>query len=104
MNDLEVDVDALIQHAGRVQLVADAVSRAVSAAWGVDLHDGAFGVLCAFLPPVYNGTETATGEAAAAARDALDATTDGGRAMARSYADVDDGVGGRLSALAGRLP
>ena len=104
MIDVDVDTDVLLQHAGRVQLVADSVARAASAARAVDLHDGVFGILCAFLPPIFAGAEISTGDATTAARDALDATTDGVRAMARDYADVDSGVSGRLSALAGRLP
>ena len=44
-----VDVDVLLQHAGRVDDVAASVDLAVDAVGQVDLAGGAFGVMCAFM-------------------------------------------------------
>ncbi|WP_182112452.1 MULTISPECIES: hypothetical protein [unclassified Actinotalea] len=70
----------------------------------VDLHDGAFGLLCAFLPGFVNTAEVETGRAIGAARDTLEAMVDGVVAMAEDYRAADDGVRGRMDTIAGVLP
>ena len=98
----DVDLEMLHAHARRLEAVTDSVALAGAAANRVDLHDGAFGMLCAFLPVLVNGAEQATGDAISAARSAVDAMGDGVRAMARDYASVDDAVRSRMEALGGR--
>lgn len=98
----KVDLDALHAHARRLEAVTDSVGLAANAAGQVDLHDGSFGLLCAFLPGFVNTAEVATGDAIGAARTTVDAMGDGVRAMARQYAAVDDAVASRLKKLGGR--
>ncbi|NCT91845.1 ESX-1 secretion-associated protein [Cellulomonas sp. APG4] len=99
MRELAVDVDVLRQHAGRVQVVADTVARASAAARQVDLHDVAFGLLCSFLPAAFSGCETSADDAVRRTREAVEATADGVRGMARDYEVIDGDVGARLGAL-----
>jgi hypothetical protein len=104
VSELHVDVDVLRQHAGRVQVVAESVARASAAARHVDLHDGAFGLLCGFLPAVFSRAETSAGDAVTAVREVLEGTADGVHGMARDYEAVDGDVGARLGGLGGALP
>ena len=103
MSEVEVDTEMLSAHGSRLAMVRDAVALAQDAANQVDLHDGAFGLLCAFLPGFVNTAEVETGTAIGAARDTLDAMADGVTAMARDYRSTDDGVRGRMSSIAGVL-
>ncbi|WP_199423042.1 type VII secretion target [Actinotalea solisilvae] len=103
MSEFEVDTEVLRSHASRLSMVTDAVALAEGAANQVDLHGGAFGVLCAFLPGFVNSAEVETGQAIGAARDSLEAMADGVVAMADDYRAVDDGVRGRMDTIAGVL-
>ncbi len=103
MSEFEVDTEVLAAHGSRLSMVSDAVALAQDAANQVDLHDGAFGVLCAFLPGFVNSAEVQTGEAIGAARDTLEAMADGVTAMAADYRATDDGVRTRLDSIAGAL-
>lgn len=96
----EVETEVLRRHAQRLAAVTDSVGLAAGAARHVNLNDGAFGLLCAFLPPVLNGAETATGDATDAAQETVDAASEGVVAMAQDYEAVDDGVHTRLTSLA----
>ena len=99
MSEVEVDTELLAAHGSRLSMVRDAVALAEDAANQVDLHDGAFGLLCAFLPGFVNTAEVETGTAIGAARDTLEAMGDGLAAMARDYRSVDDGVRGRMGTI-----
>jgi hypothetical protein len=101
VDGFQVDSERLVEHARRLGFVSEAIGLAAGAAAQVDLHDGAFGLLCAFLPPFVNGAEVSTGDAIGAARETVDATIDGVLAMAGDYASVDDGVGSRLGKMIG---
>ena len=94
-----VDTEVLRVHAQRLRMVTDSVSLAADAARAVNLHDGAFGLLCAFLPPVLNGAETTVGDALGAAQDTVSGAAAGVRAMARDYDAVDDRVRALLTGL-----
>lgn len=86
---VEVTTDTLRQHAARVQNVVDDVSQARVAAGTADLHGGAFGVLCSFLPPAISGVDGAAREALDAIHEALVGTVSELQDMARSFDDVD---------------
>ncbi len=103
MSEFEVDTEVLAAHGSRLSMVSDAVALAQDAANQVDLHDGAFGVLCAFLPGFVNSAEVQTGEAIGAALDTLEAMADGVTAMAADYRATDDGVRTRMDSIAGAL-
>lgn len=80
-------------------MVTDSIGLAAHAARSVNLHDGAFGVLCSFIPPFLNRTEVAVGDAVAAAGETVAAAADGVVAMSRDYQAADDRAHERLSAL-----
>lgn len=103
MDEFDVDTEVLAAHGSRLSLVSDAVALAEDAAGQVDLHGGAFGLLCAFLPGFVNSAETETGRAIGAARDSLDAMADGVIAMAADYRATDESVRGRMDSIAGAL-
>jgi hypothetical protein len=96
-------VEAVRQHAGSVQQVADAVGHARAAVHEVTMDTGAYGVLCQFLPgllaPVFAAAVSALTESGAA----LHETALGLRAVADSTQATDEGNARRVSA-AGPLP
>ncbi|ACQ79307.1 conserved hypothetical protein [Beutenbergia cavernae DSM 12333] len=100
----EVSTEVLTAHAGRLEAVRDAVDLAADAAGQVDLSDGSFGVLCAFLPPIVLQSEAETEDAIAAAGETLTAMAQGVRDMAADYAAADEGEQGRLDRLRAALP
>jgi|GEM_PF-548148 len=101
MSELHVDLDMLAQHATRLGAVGDQIRLASDASGQVDLHDGAFGLLCAFLPLIVNGAEVSTGDAITAGGETSSAAASEVRAMAEAYARVDEGVAARFERLAG---
>lgn len=101
MSEFHVDADVLLQHSSRLGAVTEQLGMAADAAGRVDLHGGAFGVLCAFLPLVIGGFEARAGEAIAASRETSTAMAEQVRAMAQEYARVDEGVATRLKSLGG---
>lgn len=96
-----VDTEVLRLHARRIGMVRDDVALAADAAGRVNLHDGAFGLLCAFLPPIFGAVETAVGDAAGAARDVIDSTGDLLVSVAELYDDVDADAGQGFRRLLG---
>lgn len=96
-----VSTDVLRTHAGRVGMVRDDVGLATSAAGQVNLHDGSFGLLCAFLPPIFGLVEGAVEEAVHAAQEVLDATGDTLRSVARMYDDADAEVSAGFRGIMG---
>ncbi|ACQ79137.1 conserved hypothetical protein [Beutenbergia cavernae DSM 12333] len=94
-----IDDDVLRAHARKVDMVADDVAEAGSAATSVDLDGGAFGLLCAFLPPIVSESEASTGDAVGAAARLLADTATRVTEMARDYAAMDDDLSGRLARM-----
>lgn len=86
----EVDQEVLRVHAQHLEDICDDVAIAAEAAEQVDLADGAFGLLCSFLPPFVNTAEVSTGDSVRAVQETLRAAAEGVRAMARDYAEADD--------------
>ncbi|GAA3818909.1 type VII secretion target [Cellulomonas soli] len=89
MSQFVVDTEVLNRHASRVQNVASDVRTAQQAAATTDLHSGAFGVLCAFLPAIVSGVDSAAREAIDAVHQATAGTVEELGAMARAYEAVD---------------
>jgi hypothetical protein len=98
-----VDDEALRLHAQHLDSIAADAALAADAADQVDLTDGAFGLLCAFLPPFVNDAEVSTGNSVRAVHETLQAAAEGVRAMARDYADTDDRVRTAADTLLGNL-
>lgn len=95
----EVDTEVLRRHATRVGQVAADVGTAQSAAGSTDLHGGAFGVLCAFLPLIISGVDGAAREALSAAQAASSGAVGEIGAMAQSFDAVDDRVAERMRGI-----
>jgi hypothetical protein len=98
-----VDTEVLRWHGSRVDQVSGDLAAAQRAAGTTDLHGGAFGTLCGFLPPFVAGTDTAARDAIAAVQQATEQTAGDLRSMAEAYDRVDDQVAERLRAIARRL-
>lgn len=86
----EVEPDDLVAHASHVESLIDRLNTAVSAA-DTAMSDHAYGLLCAFLPPIIRPT----GEQA---KDTLNASIEGVRGLsdnvktaAQSYRDGEEG-------------
>jgi hypothetical protein len=95
----EVDTDVLRRHGSRVGQVAGDLGAAAAAAGSVDLHGGAFGVLCSFLPGIISGVDASAREAIAAVKDATDGMVSELAAMARSIEETDQRVEARMRSL-----
>lgn len=112
----EVVPDELRTHAKHLDALTDRLHTAVDAARSVVMDNAAYGVLCAFLPPIINKTtqDDAT-EALNAAVEGMTSTADNVKMAAQSYDDTDqanaepfkkglaDGVGNDGSAVAAKL-
>lgn len=99
MSEFAVDVDTLARHAQRIAPVCDQIGLAGDAVRQVNLHDGAFGLLCAFLPVVVDVMVGRTDDVIVAAGETASSMADTVKAMAAEYARVDGQVASRLSAL-----
>jgi hypothetical protein len=95
----EVDTEVLRRHGSRVGQVAGDLGTAAAAAGSVDLHGGAFGVLCGFLPGIVSGVDASAREAIAAVKDATDGMVTELAAMARSIEETDQRVEARMRSL-----
>ncbi|HYZ09504.1 MAG TPA: type VII secretion target [Pseudonocardiaceae bacterium] len=79
-------------HAGKVDGHAQALGQAVDAA-NQAMPDDAYGVICQFLPPLFNEVEQAAGEALTASQGALEVVSENLRASAESYESQDEAMG-----------
>jgi hypothetical protein len=87
--DSEVDTGDLIAHASHLDGLVERLGTAVSAA-DTAMNDGAYGVLCAFLPPIINPTGEKAKETLQAASEAIQTTSDNVRTAAASYEAGDE--------------
>ena len=90
--EMLVDSDVLRQHAARVSAVESELATASAAAATTDLHGGAFGVLCSFLPPIVSGVDGAARDALQAVRGAADEVVADIGDMAKAFDHVDQAV------------
>jgi hypothetical protein len=86
----EVVPDELRTHAKHLDALTDRLHTAVDAAKTVVMDDSAYGLLCAFLPPIINKTtqDDAT-EALDSAVEGMTSTADNVKTAAQSYEDTD---------------
>lgn len=103
MTDIHIEVDAINKHANNLLRAADEVHSIRASADGINLGDGAFGVMCAMLPPVINlfrpvATLTMSGTAGL-----LDASAHGLKAAADDMSHVDHGIAQVSDFLKSRL-
>lgn len=85
----EVVVDELRGHAGHLDGLMDRLGTALSAANTVSMDESAYGLLCAFLPPIINPMEQEGIDSLKAASDAV-GTTAGNVRMAADYYEEGD--------------
>lgn len=85
----EVVVDDLRRHSGHLEGLMDRLATAVAAADTVSMDDGAYGLLCGFLPSIVNPMEQEGIDALKAATAALGNTADNVRMAVNGYEDVD---------------
>ncbi len=83
----EVVPDELATHASHVSALNDRTGTALSAANTVSMDNKAYGLLCAFLPPIVNPVEQKGMDAIKAASQALGTTAGNVRAAANAYRD-----------------
>ncbi|MCE6995566.1 ESX-1 secretion-associated protein [Saccharothrix sp. S26] len=88
MAGFEVTAGDLRAHAGKVDAHAASLGTAVDAAAQV-MPDGAYGVICQFLPPLFNDVEALAHEALRAARDGLTTVAGNLRDTADDYDSED---------------
>jgi len=87
----EVTAGELHVHAGKVDGHAQQLGQAVDAA-NQAMPDDAYGVICQFLPPLFNELEQAAGEALKASQGGLEGVSKNLRASADSYESQDDAI------------
>jgi hypothetical protein len=85
----EVEPDDLTAHASHLDGLTDRLATALSAANTVTMADDAYGLLCAFLPPIVNPVQEKGIEALRAASDGVSATAGNVRAAADAYREAD---------------
>ncbi|TVT26314.1 ESX-1 secretion-associated protein [Amycolatopsis rhizosphaerae] len=82
--------DELRAHASHLDGLVDRLDTAVAAANQVAMDDKAYGVLCAFLPPIVRAvTQNDATDALKAAVDGMKTTADNVRTAAGSYDEQD---------------
>ncbi|MCC8250409.1 type VII secretion target [Saccharothrix luteola] len=102
MAGFEVIGGDLRAHAGKVDAHAASLGTAADAAAQV-MPDGAYGVICQFLPPLFNDVEALAHEALKAAREGLGAVAENLRHTADDY-DAEDAAAVRgFAAIEGGL-
>ncbi len=84
----DVDPDDLVAHASHLDGLVDRLSTAHGATASAMSAD-AYGLLCAFLPPIVNPTGEKAAEAIKAASEGVQATADNVRTAAKSYQEGD---------------
>ncbi|WP_236795140.1 type VII secretion target [Amycolatopsis sp. GM8] len=86
----EVVPDELRTHASHLDGLKDRLSTAADAAHTVVMDNGAYGLICSFLPPIVNATtqDDAT-DALKSAVEGMTTTADNVRSAASSYDEQD---------------
>ncbi|MFD0205560.1 MULTISPECIES: type VII secretion target [Saccharothrix] len=102
MAGFEVTSGELNAHAGKVDAHAQSLGTAADAADQV-MPDGAYGILCQFLPPLFNDVEAAAHDALTAARDGLRTVADNLRDTAADYDSEDLNTVRTFTAIEGGL-
>ncbi|KZB81701.1 type VII secretion target [Amycolatopsis regifaucium] len=84
----DVDPDDLTAHASHLEGLVDRLETAQGAT-GSAMSADAYGLLCAFLPPIVNPTGERAAEAIKAGAEAVLALADNVRTASKSYVDGD---------------
>jgi hypothetical protein len=100
----DVVVDDLRTHASHLDGLMDRLSTAVSAANTVSMSDEAYGLLCAFLPPIVNPMEQEGIDSLNAASEAVGTTAGNVRLAADYYEDGDQATAQPFTATLSEAP
>ena len=92
------------RHVHSVEQVADAMQTARSAVHDVTMDNGAYGVLCQFLPAILSPVFGAGADALYSTVDSLHETAAKLRGTAVSMAGTDEASGHRITKAAGGHP
>ncbi|MFJ1759950.1 type VII secretion target [Amycolatopsis sp. NPDC088138] len=85
----EVDSDDLVAHASHVDGLVDRLNTAVSASDSA-MSDHAYGLLCAFLPPIIRPTGEQAQDTLKASIEGVTGLSDNVRTAAQSYRDGEE--------------
>jgi hypothetical protein len=85
----EVVPDDLVAHASHLDGLVERLNTVVSAAASA-MSDDAYGLLCAFLPPIVNPTGERAADVLKAAVEGIQTSADNVRTAASSYQEGDD--------------
>ena len=85
----EVEPDDLVAHASHVESLVDRLNTAGSAA-DTAMSDHAYGLLCAFLPPIIRPTGEKAKEALTASTEGVRGLADNVKTAAQSYRDGEE--------------
>jgi hypothetical protein len=88
--DNNIDPGLLRSHSGVISAIADDVGMAADAAVSVDIHGGAFGLLCNVLPPLIGPLESAVESAISGAETEVRNTTTGLNTVATTFENQDE--------------
>ncbi|MFF1612570.1 type VII secretion target [Amycolatopsis sp. NPDC058278] len=86
----EVEPDDLVAHASHVESLVDRLNTASSAA-DTAMSDHAYGLLCAFLPPIIRPTGEQAKDALTASVEGVRGLADNVTAAAKSYREGEEG-------------
>lgn len=95
MTDMQVDPEALILHAGHVEMSATHVDQIAGAVATLDAE--AFGLMCAFLPPILNQAWPTNLQAIRATAESLRTTANQLRTAANDLAETDQVIASEAS-------
>ncbi|MCP2203235.1 type VII secretion target [Lentzea flava] len=102
MSGFEVDPAALRAHADKADRHSAALGQAADAA-DQAMSDDVYGLICQFLPPLFNELEQTARDALKASRDGMAETALNLRHSAERYERHDNAVGERLTSIEGGL-
>ncbi|WP_158890972.1 type VII secretion target [Amycolatopsis anabasis] len=99
----EVTPEELRAHGSHLDGLVDRLHTAASAAKTVSMADDAYGLLCAFLPPIINPMEQKAREALDAAAEGVSTNADAIRSAATSYDNEENTNKAPFAAAEGRV-
>lgn len=102
MAGFEVDPAALRAHADKADRHSAALGQAADAA-NQAMSDDVYGLICQFLPPLFNELEQTAREALKASQEGLAETALNLRDSAERYEQHDSAIGERLTNIEGGL-
>jgi hypothetical protein len=94
-----LDSDVVTAHVGRVRSVSADIATAHSAAAGLNLGGGAFGILCAVLVPPAVAVSQAALDAIQEAQDLVDRSADQIAAVVADFAALEEQIRGELEPI-----